>query len=296
MDDLSFLPLLDNLDHEILMHRDAHFSGSFTLMIDYYQKEGKGAHPDITIKRLKELERLEKRTNMNLSDLVLTDGEKEEVGRSKNMYLSLRELYESKEPLEIPRLIADLILSEDDPPSKEIANLKANGSPVITPLIDLLASFDFYNPIFPGYGHAPALAAKTLGQMNDERAVIPLFEALGNGDFHMEETVLEALSHLEEKSRDFLLKALMRLPITKDNERAAVALLGFKEDPSLSKAFLNMLVDEKSHAFPTFSTYLILGCGGLGGEDRKRFIELSKQPYFSSDLHQEMDLIIKKWN
>ncbi len=37
------LPLYDSDDIEVLMHRHAHFGGSFGIMLDYYEKGGKGA-------------------------------------------------------------------------------------------------------------------------------------------------------------------------------------------------------------------------------------------------------------
>ena len=125
---------------------------------------------------------------------------------------------------------------------------------------------------------------------------MPLFEALGNGEFYMEECILEALSLIGPKAKDFLIKALTNFPITKDNERAAIVLLNFKEDPELSKSFLKMLLEDKSHAFPTFSAYLSLGCFALNNEeDKKSFIKLFKSPSLSSELRQEMEHVVKKW-
>ena len=42
MDNASSFPLTDELDHAILMHKDVHFGGNFSLMIEYYKEEGKG--------------------------------------------------------------------------------------------------------------------------------------------------------------------------------------------------------------------------------------------------------------
>ena len=60
--DSSFehFPLVDALDHEILMHRDAHFGGLFSVMIDYYQTEGKGVQPQFSLQRIEKLQQLEK--------------------------------------------------------------------------------------------------------------------------------------------------------------------------------------------------------------------------------------------
>ncbi|MES2122812.1 MAG: hypothetical protein V4492_08575, partial [Chlamydiota bacterium] len=72
-DDLSHA-MTDAVDHDILMHRDAHFGGSFALMLEYYQKEGKGAHPEFGTSRIEELMRLEDECGENLAELVLGDG------------------------------------------------------------------------------------------------------------------------------------------------------------------------------------------------------------------------------
>ena len=45
-------PLVDGIIHEILMHRDIHFSGSFEAMITYYEIDGKGSQPDFSLNRL----------------------------------------------------------------------------------------------------------------------------------------------------------------------------------------------------------------------------------------------------
>ena len=71
-------------------------------------------------------------------------------------------------------------------------------------LIDLLRNEDFYDPLFPGYGEAPVLAAKCLGLIGDKRAIISLFEAIGEGDFFNEDIILDALHVIGNPARDFL--------------------------------------------------------------------------------------------
>ena len=55
------LPILDELDTEILKHRDAHFGGNFQVMIDYYEQEGIGVVPDFDIDRIVELHELQEK-------------------------------------------------------------------------------------------------------------------------------------------------------------------------------------------------------------------------------------------
>lgn len=291
MDDF---PMFDELDHEILMHRDAHFGGSFSLMHEYYAKEGKGVRPEISLKEIEELQNLENSLKVNLADEVLFDLEKEAVIFARQKYHALRQLYSEKETT-LPRLIADLILSEEEDPSQEIAAVVAYGAKAVPSLIELLKSEDFYNPLFPGYGEAPALAARCLGQIRDERAIRPLFGALGREDFFLEEAIFDALAAIGDKAKEFLLNALKKMPLTKENEQAAITLIGFKDDPEIAKACLQMLQENITNK-PIFSAYLVMGCHGLKEhKDQEEFIQMSQRPNLSFDIRQEMDVIIKKW-
>ncbi len=295
MDDLPSFPMIENLDHEILMHRDVHFSGSFSLMHDYYAKEGKGIRPEITLDRILELQRLENHFGNHFSHHVLHDQEQEDVRLAKEKYRSLKQLYSEQDNI-FARLIADLILSEDENPSQEIAVIAAQGEHIVPALIELLDSEDFFNPLFPGYGEAPALAARCLGLIGDERAIRPLFGALGREDFFMEESIFDALALIGDKAKEFLLCILKKMPVTKENEQAAIALIGFKDDPEIAIVFLHMLLQENTLNYPIFAAYLIMGCHGLKDvKSREVFIQISQRPNLPLDLRQEMDVIIKKW-
>jgi len=294
MNDFSSFPLIDTNDHEILMHRDVHFSGSFSLMLNYYNEEGKGVQPEFEIKRIQLLQMMEEKSGQNLSDLFLDEDEKEEVKHAKEKYLVLRELYESKSS-GLPVLIADLIFSEDVDAKEEIEKLLAHG-PAATPLLlDLLSYDEFYNPLFPGYGHAPAHAAVCLGKIKDPKAIPSLFEALGRSDFFTEDAILEALQIIGAPAKEFLIKTLKREPFTKDNENAAIALLSFPIDESLSQVFLEVLTNPASHKRPHFTSYLILGCEALKkAEEQDLFKNLAKS-LPSKDARDEATLIARKW-
>jgi HEAT repeat protein len=294
MDD--FFPLMDEQDHLILMHRDAHFGGSFSLMLDYYNEENKGVQPDFEIERIEELALLERELQKNLSDLVLTEPEKEEVQYSIDKYLLLRQAYSAKAKDSIPSLIADLIFSEKEEPEAEIEALVTKGKVVVPYLINLLVTDEFYNPLFPGYGQAPSLAATVLGKIKDEQAIKPLFEALGKEDFFSDEAILNALAHFGEKAKDFILKRLQAKPITKENEYAAMALLHFEESEGTSKTCLSLLQDDQILKRPSLSAYLILGCSALtSSQDQKTFFQLTDHPSLSPDLKEEIQFIGKKW-
>ncbi|MBY0530307.1 MAG: hypothetical protein K2P51_09025 [Rhabdochlamydiaceae bacterium] len=293
---MDSFPLEDPVDFEIIKHRDAHFGGSFSIMRDYYEKEGKGIQPEFELFRIDALEKLEQESQQNLFE-SLSEGEKEEVERAKQKYLSLRQIYENPQSAgTLVQAIADLILSEEDDPSQEIAAVVLFGEKAVGSLVSLIKNDDFYNPLFPGYGEAPALAARALGLIGDERAIIPLFHALGKQDFFTEEAILEALRVLGENAQEFLVNTLIRMPITKENEHAAIALAGFKEDVHIARACLHMLQQEQTLQKPTFAAYLVLCCPALKApKEQEAFIALSQHPHLSRDLKYEMDIVISKW-
>lgn len=295
-DFLEGFPLADSLDNEILMHRDAHFGGKFSFMVDYYDKEGKGASSDIPLDRILFLSYLEEQTGQNLASLLLSGTESERVARAKSAYKKLRDLYEAANAGETPRLIADLILSEEEFPEKEITQVVAKGSSLVPALVDLLISEEFVDPLFPGYGTAPELAAICLGKIGDDRAIYPLFESLGKEGFFMEETVLEALRNIGEKAKKFLLKMASTVPITKENDKAALALTYFSEDSEVASFALKQLQTPDIASKP-LSTYLVLICEGLKEKkERETFKKLATSKQFSPSLIEEMKLIIRSWH
>ena len=226
-------PLVDDLDQQIAMHRDAHFSGSFDLMIEYYKGEGKGTCPELEIPRMKELAIIERESGESLSSILLDDAGRDQVAKAKAAYLKLRAIYEIKNPItKHPQLIADLILSEEVDSVEEIETIVAEGPSIVPALINLLVDEDFLKPHFPGYGYAPAYAAICLGLLKDARAIRPLFERMSCDNSVVEESVLVALEEIGEASKVFCLKVLQSRPITYDNENAAIILASaFPEDP-----------------------------------------------------------------
>lgn len=295
MNDLPSFPLSNEIDHDILMHRDVHFGGNFTVMIDYYQNEGKGTQPSFEIERLEELRLYEEQNHCNLSELLLSHEEKESVQQAKNKYFALRDLYENSSSV-LAQQIADLILSEDPEAEKEIQALCKTGVSSIPWLIDLLKEDDFFNPLFPGYGMAPGHAAKCLGLMKAAEAVAPLFESLSKADFFTEEAILEALSLIGSPARSFLLHVIQKRPISKDNHNAAIALLSFKDDPSVTDACFSLLQDPALLAMPTFFTYLLLICDSITNpQQREFFLKLYEHPDLLSSLKEELRQILLRW-
>lgn len=283
-------------DIDILMHREAHFGGNFALMLDYYRKGGKGINEDFDIKRIETLAEEELTSGKNLAPLLLSAKEAEEIKKALEAYKDLRKLYTIKSQNKFPVLIADLILSEEEDPVKEIEAIVQEKSAIVPDLIQLIKSEDFYSPLFPGYGKAYKNAAKCLGLIGDKRALIALFESIGKGDFFDDEILLQALKSIGEPAKEFLLRVLEGKPLNEDNEKAAIALIAFKEDPSVAATCFNLLktIDFKKDGY--LATYLILASEGLIDPLLRREFEVfSKSPNLPKDFNHDFSSILETW-
>ncbi len=296
MDNPTGIPLLDTIGIEILMHRDIHFGGNFDIMIEYYEQNGIGMMPDFSLKQIVYLQNFEKKEGKNLVDVYLPEPEKELIAKSKELYLEFRNAYETKKKDDPMLLISDLLFSEDENPQSEIQALIDHGKEVFPALINLISSPSFYNPLYPGYGRAPIFAAKCLSCIADERAIPPLFEAIGQKNFFTDEALISAICSFGETAKDFLFKVLRNKPFSKDNENAAITLNSFGNDPGIATVCLAMLIDPDSFKHQVFSTYLIFSCGNLtGSEERQTFINLSKTKNLHPVLKDEMRIVSNTW-
>lgn len=290
-------PLNYEVDATILMHRDSHFSGSFDIMLEYYRNDGIGAMEELPIERIEELAEYEKRLGQNIAPLILTESDAEKVGKAREAYNNLREMYSIPNPKSpFPLLIADLILTEDAEPEAEIAAIVKQSSPIVPTLIEFIESDDYYDPLFPGYGMAPQHALTCLQRIGDKKAIIALFESIGRHDFFNEDIAISALWHIGKPAKDFLLRVLRSHPYNEDNERAAIALIPFKDDPEVSQASFQLLkeIDLKQNLI--FASYLALGCEGLQSpEDRQVFKDIAHSPRLPKELKVDMDVILKTW-
>lgn len=298
--DLPFehFPLVDAIDHEILMHRDAHFGGLFSIMLDYYQQQGKGVLPEFDLKRIERLVLLEADLKQNLAALFLAANEIQKVADARDTYLKLRSIYEvkmTKNPY--PRLIADLILSEEEVPEKEIAAIVAEKDKIVPALIELLRSEDLYDPLFPGYGQAPFLAVQCLEKIGDKRAIISLFEALGQGDFYADDQIVNALKAIGKPAQDFLLHVINGRPINHDNEKAAIPLLAFKDEQEVASFCFNLLQQPDVQKDLFLSPYLVLICAGLkDSAQRELFKKMACDHKFPSHLRDDAKCVMQEWN
>lgn len=288
-------PVADAIDHEILMHRDAHFGGLFQVMLDYYSQEGKGVQAEFSMERIERLFQLEKQAKQNLAALFLTAPEMQKVADAREAYRILKAIYHVKSPQSShPRLIADLILTEDEEAEEEIEAIVAEKGTIVKALIELLRNEQFHDPLFPGYGQSPSLAVRCLGRIGDKRAIISLFEAIGEGDFFADDLILDALKSIGQTAKEFLLRVAAGHPINEDNERALIALLAFKEDPVVAEACFALLKQPDFQKDPCLSTYLILACEGL--QDPVKREEFKRQAdQAAPQQKRDMQAIIHEW-
>jgi hypothetical protein len=291
-DKSEIYPVFDAIDHEILLHRDAHFGGNFGFMLNYYSRNGKGIRDEFSIDRMLFLAEFEKQIKENLAGLVLSGPEAENVAKAKEAYKKLRDLYETCKQ-KLPLLIADLILSENEEEEAAMTAVVKEKTIIVRSLIDLVRSEDFYDPLFPGYGLAPELAMKCLGKIGDKRSIISLFEALGQGDFFSDEVIIEALYAIGKPAETFLLKVVSGRPFNDDNEKAAMALIRFKDDPEVALHCLTLLKNPAVLQHIPLATYLILGCEGLNNlEQRQEFIQLAQNQTTPKELQLDFKTII----
>ena len=281
------IPLLDELDIEILKHRDVHFGGNFDVMIEYYENDGIGIVPDFDIERIEELQTLQEELGEDLSARFLTMPILEEIAKVKALYLKLREMYDHNSPF-----IADLILTEEEEPLQEIQAILAEGEKMVEPLLHLVDSPDFYNPLYPGYGRAPAFAACCLAQLKNPKAISHLFFALGGENLDVEEALLSCIAAFGAPAKTFLLERLKASPITKENLNAAIALAFFPPEDEIAKAALHLLKDKQALSYESFFPYLVCLAEGLTSpEDRKAFKEIP----FPTELKLDADAILRSW-
>lgn len=298
--DNSDLPFdfTEELDHQILMHRDAHFGGDFGVMLQYYEDEGVGCHPEFDLDRIAYLAQVQEGLGKDLAPLLLSGPEAEQVARSRMAYAKLKELYSDEQAESyFPTLLADLILSEEFEPEEEIEAIVKVGEAILPELIGLLRLEESYSPLFPGYGLAPERAAHCLGKIGNAEAIIPLFEALAKPPPFDDLAVLEAMDQIGLPARDFLLTALKARPLTQDNHHAAFALTVFSEDPKVNKVALDELMKDEVQSEAVLRSYLVNLCEGLQNPpDREALRLLAQKSSTPHALRQNIQTILHHWN
>ena len=276
------------------MHREAHFGGDFGVMFDYYAEDHIGVNPTFEIERIEYLAQTEKERGEDLAPLLLTGTEAEKIAGAREAYRQLKKVYESNEPL--PRLIADLILSEEEAATEEVDAIIARGREIVPALIKIIRSEETYDPLFPGYGYAPYRAIICLGKIQDSEAIVPLFESLGRESVFGEEIIPHALSMIGEPAKRFLLKIVKSRPLTEDNVNAAFALSAFPYDEQVALAAFEQLQDSEVREKPLLSVYVLCCCTGLEKTSyRAAFVAMAKDPSVPKELRSEIEKITAEW-
>lgn len=294
MDEEQFT--FDDMDTLIVMHRDAHFGGSFDAMLTYYLNDGIGVYDDFEIERLHELADWENKSNQSLSKLLFKEQDQEKVDLAKAAYKRLKADQVKKAKSVGPKLIADLVLSENEDPENEIKAILAQKSEIVPYLLDLIKQEEYYDPLFPGFGKAPLHAMQCLGYLKDKRGIITLFESIGQGNFFDDDKILKTLQIIGDPAKEFLLKVVHGHPFNEDNEKAAIALLAFNEDPVVANTCLSLLKELNPKQHLLLMNYLILVCEGLQDEKgRSEFLQLTENAQLPKNLKQDVATIKKTW-
>lgn len=248
-------PLFEEEDRDILLHREAHFASSFALMLAAYEDETHAAVLDVSTDQIRRLHHLEEKLGKNLAPMVLHAQDAVMIAKIRKLYSILREtLSEPKSPE--MALIADLILSEEDPEETATRIANTNRTSATSSLIALIEHDLFYDPLWPGYGHAPSIAALVLGKWRAHDAIRALFSMLQHDSFDVQSAALTALRQIGEPAKKFCLKMLATRPICKDNEHAALALCSFAPDVEVFTAIQRELGDPTVQKHTSFVQYL----------------------------------------
>lgn len=290
------IPFMDEEDHEIVMHRDAHFSGNFDEMIRYYEGDGVGVQESILIERIKKIQEVERQNGGDIRNQILSDHEKKQVEDARTAYLQLREIYEKKEATDLEKAYVDLVLCEDEDP-EEVIDQIASFDEASELLLQTIESEKYYNPLFPGYGHAPALAARALGKIGDSKAVIPLFEALGIGHPETEDAICSALAAIGKPSKEFILSQLQKRPLNRKKEHAIIVASTHFADEEVAKACLGILLDGEVEKQAEVIPYLLTSCTPLqSAKDRQLLLKLVEENEVYSQFDDDIKFLKGCWN
>ncbi|MCH1429639.1 MAG: hypothetical protein L7U87_02650 [Chlamydiales bacterium] len=291
-DELVFdVPINDYDDVSILMHKDAHFGGSFSVMLEYYNNpDAPGVQEEFSINRIHELQEIEQSKDLNLSDSFLSPQDKALVLRSFQTYAKLKTITEeSSNKNSIAYLISELILSEDEYPEKEIENLVKLGNTAVKDLIALIENLDFWNPLFPGYGNAPLFAIEALSAIKDPASLEHIFACVKRADFFAESQIMKAILSFGEDAKEFLVKVLSTVPISEDNTHAALCLQFFK-DPKVSNLCFKLLQSDDLQLDSTFAQHLLLNLENL--DDTESLANWAQEKSLPPQLQEEVRFIL----
>jgi hypothetical protein len=285
------IPVNDYEDMHVLMHKDAHFGGSFSVMLEYYQdEEAMGVQEELSIRRIQELQEVEETQGNNLSDKLLSPQDKAIVLRSFQAYNKLRTIAEkvSIDPSSA-QLISHLILAEKENPIREIQNLIDKGDEAVDDLISLIQNPDFWNPLFPSYGHAPLFAIEALASIKNPKSLESIFYCLKHADFFTEGLVIKAIRSFGDVAKNFLKEVLQSEPHSKDNLYAALCLQAFN-DPEISELCFKMLQEKNINHDTPLAQHLVLNLENL--KNKEALKEWHKSTPIPPQLSEEIRFML----
>lgn len=284
----------DATDALILSHCQAHFGGSLSIMHTYYKQGGKGVAQAIPIQRIAAIDAWEKATMQSAAQFCLMPYHQNAIAQAQEAYQLLKEAAQSTQPT--LHLLADLILDEETTAADKKEQLFAQKEAIIPLLLKVVKEERYYSDLFPGYGYAPQEAARALGILQAEDAIVPLFDRIGHLPFAMEEVFLAALAAIGSASKDFLLQRVCAQPITQENEKAAAALIHFKAAPEVPLQLLEVLEQPAALQHPVFMSYLVLCCDTLHTKDtRQRLQQLAHHPKIDAMVRQDIKMVCRHW-
>jgi hypothetical protein len=85
-------------------------------------------------------------------------------------------------------------------------------------------------------------------------------------------------------------------PLKEDNEKAAIALIAFKDEDGVAELCFDLLQQEDVQKDLCLPTYLVLACAGLkDSTKRAAFVEMSKNDQLPPLLREDMKTVIGDW-
>ena len=86
-------------------------------------------------------------------------------------------------------------------------------------------------------------------------------------------------------------------PFNEDNEKAAIALIAFKDEEGVAEDCFDLLQQPAVLKDPSLPTYLILISAGLKDPIRRQaFKVMAKSDKLPSPLREDMHSVLREWN
>lgn len=239
--------VVDEEDRRILLHRDAHFSGSFPAMLEYYERpDARGVHDEISYNRIAFLADVEKRLGRDIAPLILAGADAEKIAWARKMYADIQKASHDNPNA---ALFSTILLHEENELEFSEEDLqKLSQHPSL--LLMLASSEEFRDELAPGYGKAPLDAIRLIGKLKIREGMEPLLRLLATAEGEEEEELLFALYSLGDEVLEKACSFLASKPLTPFHERMALLLLQFLPDPRAVLCANTLLKDKEIERSP----------------------------------------------